>query len=224
MKQIILGIATVLIFTACAKKSKTCCKQHKETVIPTDEIIVINTKFGEIKAVLYEETKAHKANFLKLTKEGFYDSTTFHRIISGFMIQGGDPNSKDEDPNNDGQGGPGYTVPAEFFSQFEHKRGALAAARIGGPSNPDKRSSGSQFYIVEPKEGTHFLDKNYTVFGEVFEGLEVVSRIALQPKNTRDRPKVNILMTITTETVPRDSVTAWTGYQYPVIIKEEGAE
>ncbi|GAB5407703.1 MAG: peptidylprolyl isomerase [Balneolaceae bacterium] len=114
----------------------------------TDDIAIIETDFGEMYVVLYDETPLHKENFLKLANEGFYDSTTFHRVMNEFMIQGGDPNSKDDIPFNDGQGGPGYTIDAEFNSKFIHKKGAMAAARLGDQQNPERNSSGSQFYIV----------------------------------------------------------------------------
>ncbi|MEO1022572.1 MAG: peptidylprolyl isomerase [Bacteroidota bacterium] len=141
MKKSILALIIVTIAAACSKTDTP--KAEKE------ELVVITTSYGEMVARLYDETPIHKDNFLKLAKEGFYDSTTFHRIISDFMIQGGDPNSKDDNPNNDGQGGPGYTLEAEFNRDLIHKRGALAAARTGGPQNPEKRSSGSQFYVVD---------------------------------------------------------------------------
>ena len=112
--------------------------------------VKISTKYGDMVAELYDETPIHRDNFIKLVKEGFYDGTLFHRVIPGFMIQGGDPVSKDDTPNTRiGNGGPGYTLPAEFNSQFFHKKGALAAARMGDAVNPKKESSGSQFYIVE---------------------------------------------------------------------------
>ena len=160
------------------------------------EYVQLETEFGTILFWLYNETPKHKENFEKLASEGFYDGTTFHRIIDGFMIQGGDPNSKDEDPNNDGQGGPGYTIPAEFNPEFKHVFGAVAAARMADQVNPQKESSGSQFYIVENKQGTPFLDNNYTVFGQVFSGFDVIETIAVQPKNQRDRPLEDIEMTV----------------------------
>lgn len=115
-----------------------------------DETIVsIKTEFGEIKVKLYDDTPKHKANFMKLVNEGFYNDLLFHRVIKNFMIQGGDPNSKSAETNVIlGTGGPGYTVPAEINPAHFHKKGALAAARIGGSRNPEKNSSGSQFYIV----------------------------------------------------------------------------
>ncbi len=97
---------------------------------------------------LYDDTPVHRDNFKKLAQEGFFDGTNFHRVIGGFMIQGGDPNSRDDDPNNDGGGGPGYTLPAEIVPGHYHKRGALASARMGDDMNPERESSGSQFYIV----------------------------------------------------------------------------
>lgn len=209
-------IAGLVLLMACAPKGSKCCSKCKKN-IKTDEVVVIKTPYGSIKVMLYEETKAHKENFLKLAKEGLYDSTTFHRVIDGFMIQGGDPNSKDSNPNNDGQGGPGYTLPAEIIAKFKHKRGALAAARQGDAVNPEKRSSGSQFYIVEPEKGTPFLNNNYTVFGEVIEGMEVVEVIAVARKDQRDRPTMDIRMFMTVEKIPQDSITAWTGYKYPII-------
>ncbi len=161
-----------------------------------DYIFVLSTKFGDIELYLYDETPLHKANFIKLVNEKYYDGTTFHRIIPNFMIQGGDINSKDNDPNNDGMGGPGYTIPAEFKDHLKHHKGALAAARMGDNVNPKKESSGSQFYIVQNDNGTPFLDGNYTVFGKVLKGLEVVDKIVEQPRDKRDRPYEDIKMTI----------------------------
>ena len=159
---------------------------------------VIHTDYGDMKGVLYNETPQHRDNFVKLVKSGFYDGTLFHRVILGFMIQGGDPDSKTAKPGQAlGMGGPSYTIPAEFVPALTHKRGALAAARTGGPSNPQKASSGSQFYIVEPEQGAHFLDKEYTVFGEVTSGFDVITKIASVPKDKNDRPTKDIKMTIT---------------------------
>ena len=103
---------------------------------------------GTMVIELYDDTPVHRDNFKKLAQEGFFDGTNFHRVIGGFMIQGGDPNSRDDDPNNDGGGGPGYTLPAEIVPGRYHKRGALASARMGDDMNPERESSGSQFYIV----------------------------------------------------------------------------
>ena len=127
----------------------------------SEPIVLIKTTHGNIKLKLYNETPAHRDNFLKLAKEGYLDGTLFHRVIKEFMIQGGDPNSKDALPGKTlGEGGPDYTLPAEFvYPTLFHKKGALAAAREGDQVNPEKRSSGSQFYIVQ---GKVFDDKKLT--------------------------------------------------------------
>ncbi len=155
-----LSITAILVFTgfSCTSADSSVNQTEMIPLFPTDnrteEVAVISTKFGEMIVRLYDATPEHKANFLKLAKEGFYDSTTFHRIIEGFMVQGGDPNSKDDNLRNDGQGGPGYTLPAEIVRGYIHKKGALAAARMGNDTNPDMRSSGSQFYIVHGRQRT----------------------------------------------------------------------
>ncbi len=171
--------------------------QEKKALPKTDYVITIKTEFGDMVALLYNATPKHKENFIKLASEGFYNGTTFHRVIKDFMIQGGDPNSKDSIPGNDGQGGPNYTVPAEFVPTLKHVKGAIAAARMGDQVNPQKASSGSQFYIVQNAKGTPFLDGSYTVFGQVIKGVEVTDKIAEQPKGYGDRPSKNITMTVT---------------------------
>jgi cyclophilin family peptidyl-prolyl cis-trans isomerase len=155
---------------------------------------VIHTDFGDMKGILYNETPEHRDNFVKLAKSGFYDGTLFHRVIMGFMIQGGDPNSKTAKPGQMlGSGDLGYTVPAEFIPSLKHIRGALSAART---ENPKKESSASQFFIVQPEKGTHFLDMNYTVYGLVTEGLDVIDKIASVQKDQNDRPLKDIKMTV----------------------------
>ncbi len=173
--------------------SFSCSKGLFNTKNEKFEIVEIKTDFGDMYLWLYDETPLHKANFIKLAKEGFYDGTTFHRIIDNFMIQGGDPNSKGENPKNVGNGGPGYRIPAEFRSDIKHKYGSIAAAR---DNNPKKESSGSQFYIVENKNGTPHLDGGYTVYGEVIQGFEIVDKIAEQPKDMRDKPNTDIKMDV----------------------------
>ena len=239
--------------------------------------VLIKTSLGDITVRLYDETPLHRDNFLKLAREGYYDGTLFHRVIKNFMVQGGDPDSRGASPTAHlGAGGPDYTIPAEFNKSLIHKKGALAAARQGDEVNPEKRSSGSQFYIVtgeiysagkltqlerqmaqqqlqnifndlvvenrsriiqlrknrdnaglmalqeelqkktyalakeqgEPKYtpeqrevytsigGTPFLDQNYTVFGEVEEGLDVVDKIQLVQTQPGDRPVEDISMQI----------------------------
>lgn len=189
-------------------------------------MVLIHTDYGDMKVKLYDETPKHRDNFLKLAQEGYYDNTLFHRVIKDFMVQGGDPDSKNAQPGQMlGSGGPGYTVPAEFVPSFFHKKGALAAARQGDQVNPTKSSSGSQFYLVQGKPatdqeldmiqqrlnvkftpeqreiyktkgGTPFLDQNYTVFGEVVEGLDVLDKIANVPTQPGDRPVGDVKMTI----------------------------
>lgn len=179
-----------------------------------DEVVTITTSFGDITLLLFDKTPQHKENFLKLAKEGFYNGTSFHRIIDGFMIQGGDPNTKDDDSSNDGAGGPGYTVPAEFVKEYTHVKGVIAAAREGDRSNPKKASSGSQFYIVENEDGTHFLDGNYTVYGQVIKGIEVVEKIAEQKKDGRDKPLEDIKMSVTVKKMSKKKIQKVYEYTY----------
>jgi cyclophilin family peptidyl-prolyl cis-trans isomerase len=268
-----------------------------------DFVITIKTSYGEMIAILYDETPKHKANFIKLAKEHYFDSLLFHRVIAGFMIQGGDPNSKKAKPGEGlGMGGPGYMVDAEFNPKLFHKKGALAAARTGGPSNPGKASSGSQFYIVQgtvltgsaademkvdqnklkqglqqflgkPENvilrdslsklysmdskdafnkkifslipqiekgtgikimkdtspemvkayttigGVPFLDGDYTVFGEVIKGLDVIDKIAMVKKDGADRPTEDVRMFVTVKELSKKKITKLYGYHYPEIKK-----
>ena len=189
----------------------------------TDTLIEITTDSGTMKLKLYKETPLHRANFMKLVSEGFYDSLLFHRVIKGFMIQGGDPDSKNAAPGKMlGSGDVGYKIPAELIDTLYHKKGVLAAARDG---NPEKASSGCQFYIVQGKPmteaeitqaeqrlgftmsekqksdymtvgGSPWLDRNYTVFGEIVEGLDVIDKIAAVKTLPGDRPETDVRMTI----------------------------
>ncbi len=181
--------------------------------------VLIKTSMGNIKIALYNETPQHRDNFIKLVKESYYDGVLFHRIIQGFMVQTGDPDSKTAKPGQRlGMGGPDYRIPAEFVPSIYHRRGAVAAAR---DNNPAKASSGSQFYIVDGKVydnayldmieqrtgkkfsaeqreayttvgGAPFLDGDYTVFGQVLVGMDVVDKIAAQQKDGSDRPLEDI--------------------------------
>ena len=180
--------------------------------------VIFKTSMGDITIALYDNTPLHKENFLKLVKENYYDGVLFHRIIQGFMIQTGDPDSKGAPAGMQlGNGGPDYTIPAEFRAENYHKRGAVAAARQGDQVNPKKASSATQFYIVQGQVwddktldmmeqrfgkkftdeqrkvystvgGTPHLDGDYTVFGEVVEGMDVVNKIADLPCDRMDRP------------------------------------
>ena len=175
------------------------CKEDDSTgaLLETFPVIELSTSFGDIYLYLYEETPLHRHNFDSLTRAGFYDDTEFHRCIEDFVIQGGSPTSKDDDRANDGSGGPGYTLPAEIDSaNFKHFYGALAAARLGDATNPERRSSGSQFYIVTDPDGTHFLDGGYTTFGKVLAGMDVAKEIEAQPKNGSGLPNERIKMTV----------------------------
>jgi peptidyl-prolyl cis-trans isomerase B (cyclophilin B) len=276
------------------------CAQKKNK----DYVVTIKTSYGDMVAILYDETPKHKENFIKLAKEHYFDSTLFHRVIKGFMIQGGDVNSKKAKPGERlGNGDPGYTVEAEFNPKFFHKKGALSAARQGDQINPKKASSGSQFYIVQgtvlssadidnfrydqtkwpaafrqftsksenkvlvdslrllynsgdmvayqkrifalvpriEKEtglkvtkdispervkayttlgGAPHLDDEYTVFGEVIKGLEVIDKIAGQPTSPDERPLEDIRIFVTVEEMPRKKIEKEYGYKYPEVSKK----
>ena len=291
MKRTITALFVfVLLISSCAQDNKK------------DYVVTIKTSYGDMVAILYDETPKHKANFVKLAKEHFFDSLLFHRVVSGFMIQGGDPNSKKALPGQPlGNGGPGYTVDAEFMPQFFHEKGALSAARLGDEINPQKASSGSQFYIVQgtvlsPVEienlrydqmqlmtglrkmfenpankplldslnqlyyagdlqayqqrlfalaprvqnvtglpiikdisadkakvystigGAPHLDGQYTVFGKVIKGLDIIDKIAAVQKGG-ERPLEDIRMIVTVEELSRKKITKEYGYQYPAAKK-----
>ncbi len=288
-KSIIIFILACTIATSCAQKS--------------DYIVTIKTNQGDMIAILYDETPKHKANFIKLAKEHFFDSLLFHRVISGFMIQGGDPNSKKARSGEPlGNGGPGYTVDAEFNPSYFHEKGSFAAARLGDQQNPTKASSGSQFYIVQgsivpalnmeelkidqmklntgfrqmmqnpanqplidslnqiymsgdmegykqrifalvprveketgmkvtkdvsPEKikayttvgGTPQLDGEYTVFGKVIKGLDVIDKIAAVQKDGGDRPVVDIQMFVSVEEMSKKKIAKLYGYVFPEVKK-----
>ncbi len=269
-KKALLGILLFSFLLSCSSEGEK------------KDVVVISTPYGDMTAILFDETPQHKENFIKLVNDGFYDSLLFHRVIQGFMIQGGDPNSKDARPGQRlGNGGPGYTVPAEFVESLFHKKGALAAARQGDQANPERASSGSQFYIVQgavaseeelaydqqkigqalqmcltempesdlAKElnearasgqqvfvdkvfdsidaleeltgmdlsssmseerriayttvgGTPQLDDQYTVFGQVIDGLDVVDAIAAVQTAAGDRPVKDVRMQVSIEQMP----------------------
>ncbi len=205
MKKLIfiLGIFISLSVMAQNKKPET--------------LVVIHTEYGDMTLKLYNDTPKHRDNFIKLVKEGWYNGSPFHRIIKNFMIQGGS--------NKDGRQDPGYTIEAEILPNHFHKKGALAAARMGDQVNPQKRSSGSQFYIVEGQVvtneyldkvsahtghkftdeerkvyttigGTPHLDGGYTVFGEMLTGYDVLEKIASVKTGPGDRPLNPVTMTI----------------------------
>lgn len=271
-------VATMLLLLMCGDFA-VAQSNNKKNMEQTTPQVRISTNYGDIVVRLYDETPEHRDNFLKLAREGYYDSTLFHRVIKDFMIQGGDPESKGAPAGQQlGSGGPNYTLPAEFvYPQYFHKRGVLSAARQGDQVNPERRSSGSQFYIVWGKKyteselkqmakqldgqrgqqifnglaaqhrdsiqamyqsgdrkglmelqnrlvaetdkilketpgfsftpeqietyttlgGTPHLDNQYTVFGEVVSGLEVVEKIQSVATGRGDRPKEDVVMTVT---------------------------
>ncbi len=286
---LLIGLSLV---SSCAQKSSR-----------NDYVVTIKTSYGDMVVILYDETPKHKANFIKLAKEHYFDSLLFHRVIAGFMIQGGDPDSKRAVPGQPlGQGGPGYTVDAEFNPKYFHEKGALSAARLGDQQNPTKASSGSQFYIVQgtivpqsdiedlkidqmkfntafrqvmmnasnkplidslnqvymsgdmlaykkmlfglvpriekqtgmtvtkyvsPEKikayttvgGAPHLDGDYTVFGKVIKGLEVIDKIAAAP-TAAERPTNDIRMFVTVEEMSKSKITKLYGYVFPVEIKK----
>ncbi|MEI9921015.1 MAG: peptidylprolyl isomerase [Bacteroidota bacterium] len=271
------------------------------TLAQGEDVVVIKTSYGDIVALLYDETPKHKENFLKLANDHFYDGILFHRVIKDFMIQGGDPDSKNAAPGAHlGAGGPGYTIPAEFVPKYFHERGAIAAARIGDQQNPNRESSGSQFYIVQgtvipelelkvdggllmaelrsmyqsgnyqplfdslnalaekrdqkayeskilslaprvekitgksvmkavPEDrlkaystvgGTPFLDDQYTVFGKVISGMDVVDKIAAV-QTSDERPVEDIKMTVTVVKMKRKAIEKKYGYKFPEVPKSK---
>jgi cyclophilin family peptidyl-prolyl cis-trans isomerase len=162
---------------------------EKVKLLPDEPVFDIITNYGTIKVKLYSKTPKHRENFAKLALSGYYDGLLFHRVIKNFMLQTGDPYTRDTSKVADyGKGGPDYTIPAEFVPEYKHKKGALAAARRGDAANPMKESSGSQFYIVQDAAGCSHLDGAYTVFGETLEGFDVIDKIAAVETNSRDLP------------------------------------
>ena len=224
MKKTLLALTGILfVAISIAQKDSTLRKKDRK------RDVLLQTTYGDIVVRLSDSTPLHRDNFLKLVKTGYYDSVLFHRVIQNFMIQSGDPESKRAMAGQAlGNGGPDYTIPAEFRKTLFHKKGMIAAARTGDNINPTKASSGSQFYIVQGKTftdagldsvetfrlggrkipqkqrevyktigGTPHLDQNYTIFGEVIKGLEVVDKIAAvqtSKGNDRDRPLQDVIL------------------------------
>ena len=173
----------------------TATVQTMENKQMAEPMFDIYTNKGKMRIKLYNKTPKHRDNFVKLVNEKYYDGVRFHRVIEGFMIQTGDPFSRDTSLINKwGQGGPDYTVPAEFVNEYWHKKGALAAARKGDMANPTKASSGSQFYIVHDENACLHLDGQYSIFGEVIDGLEIIDVIATVPTDMYDRPYEDVFI------------------------------
>ena len=180
LKRILcISLCLIPVLVVAETRFKNYSKEEIKKM--TETTAVIDTKFGKIELKFFPEVAPnHVNNFIELAKKGFYDGTTFHRVIPGFMIQGGDPNSKDPDRKKHGMGGPGYAVKAEF-NQIPHKRGILSMARS---SDPD--SAGSQFFICVAD--APFLDRQYTAFGQVTSGMDVADKIVSQPRDKQDNP------------------------------------
>lgn len=222
MKKIISVVCGLVLLTTVISNAQ----EGKKTAAPAktkESMVIMSTDYGNIKIKLYNETPKHRDNFIKLVNEGFYNGTLFHRVIKSFMIQGGDPESKNAPAEKMlGSGSNGSTIPAEFDNKLIHKKGALAAART---ENPTKASSDCQFYIVQGKVasieelngvesrsgikyteeqrkiyttigGTPFLDHSYTVYGEVIEGLDVIDKIAAVQTKPGDRPVTDVKITM----------------------------
>lgn len=176
----------------------TAAALKEAQTLPEEPVFDIVTNMGTIRVKLYKDTPRHRDNFEKLALSGYYDSTLFHRVINGFMIQGGDPFTKDTAKVAQyGEGGPAYTIPAEMRDGegnplHRHKKGALAAARVGDLANPFKASSGSQFYLVQNPDNCIHLDGEYSVFGETVAGLNVIDKIAAVATDRLDRPKADV--------------------------------
>lgn len=203
-------ISFLLIFVAFS--TLLAVAQKAKPIKGKDMVITISTRNGDMVALLYDATPKHKANFIKLANEHFFDSTTFHRVINGFMIQGGDPNTKPKSTGGAaGNGGPGYQIDAEFVAEIGHKRGSIAAAR---DMNPQMRSNGSQFYIVHKPESCRHLNGSYTVFGEVIKGLEVIDAIAAEPTSRGDMPVKPVYMKVSAQEMKKKKIQKIYGYKY----------
>jgi cyclophilin family peptidyl-prolyl cis-trans isomerase len=206
-QAIAITLGLVMSLTALAARKPRTSKK--------DEVVTITTSLGDIRLILFTDTPLHRTNFLKKAASGFYNGTTFHRVIPGFMVQGGDPNSKDGDPTNDGLGPPNEpTVPAELAAGHRHDYGAVAAARQADFVNPQRASSASQFYLVGNHQGAHFLDGQYTVFGQVIQGQDVIDKIAALPRDGRDRPTTDFKIKVRVEKLKKKKISELYGYKY----------
>ena len=176
-------------------------------------LITINTDFGKIKLILFDDTPLHKENFLKLAEAGVYDHIIFHRVINHFMIQSGDYSTRNQPINYD----PRVIqdpIKAEILPHYLHVHGAIGAARKGDNVNPEMKSNSTQFYIIQNHKGAHHLDGKYTVFGQVMSGFEVIDLIALQPTTDRDRPVKNIRILVDINKVSRSDIEKFYNFTY----------
>lgn len=206
MKRIIYCSIIMAMVAIAAASCSSCSSRGQQDSAANESTEMENAKINEpefdivtthgtMRVKLYSKTPKHRDNFKKLVAEKYYDGIRFHRVIEGFMIQAGDPFSRDTSMIGMwGQGGPDYTVPAEFVNEYWHKKGALAAARKGDMANPTKASSGSQFYIVHDENACLHLDGQYSIFGEVVEGLDVIDKIASVDVDRMDRPYEDVII------------------------------
>ncbi len=179
-----------------------------------DYLVTVHTPYGPIKLLLFEDTPAHRENFLTLAKAGAYNHIPFHRVINHFMIQTGDYTKRNRPLDYD----PSIIKPsieAEIRPHYAHHRGMIGAARRGNDQNPQKRSSGTQFYIIQGHKGAHHLDEEFTLFGQVMSGMHVVDSIAQVPTNSKDVPLKDIRITMEVDTVLKSEVKKFYNYQYP---------
>lgn len=176
-------------------------------------LITISTDYGDMKVLLYDDTPLHKNNFVKLAKAGVYDHIIFHRVIDNFMIQTGDYTTCNKERDYD-KTVITSSIPAEFRDHHEHIYGALGAARRGDNENPEKRSSGTQFYIVENPNGAPHLDGTYTVFGQLMSGFRVLHKIASVRTDRKDKPRKDIRITLKVEKVTRENIEKFYNYSY----------
>lgn len=216
LTSIILASAVALLAScSCGRGTKEVSdaelndstKTEMEMKRIEEPVFDIVTTHGTMRVKLYSKTPKHRDNFAKLVSEKYYDGVRFHRVIEGFMIQTGDPYSRDTAKINAwGTGGPDYTIPAEFVNEYWHKKGALAAARKGDLANPTKASSGSQFYIVQDENACLHLDGQYSIFGEVIEGLDIIDKIATVATDRYDRPYEDVIIERITAVVEEPAV------------------
>ncbi len=178
-----------------ASKADTISLANYRNRLPQEPFFDIVTSMGTIRVKLYKDTPKHRDNFIRLSLSHFYDETLFHRVVPGFVIQGGDPYTKDTTRVEEwGEGGPGYNIDPEFVPEHRHKKGALAAARRGDFANPAKESNGSQFYLVVDSTACSHLNGEYTVFGETVGGLNVIDRIARTQVDRYNRPEKPVVI------------------------------
>ena len=209
MKKIVYAALALCLLASCKTRSgetvavdltpqDSVAAVRAAQALPDEPVFDIVTTEGTIRVRLFKDTPLHRDNFAKLALAGYYDNLLFHRVIKGFVIQGGDPFTRDTSLVAQwGEGGPSYTIKAEMrdsegYPLHTHEKGALAAARQGDLANPFKESSGSQFYLVQDPDHCTHLDGEYTVFGETISGLHVIDRIASQPTDRMDRPIADV--------------------------------